>query len=250
MSWRRFLKRKYWDAERRLEIASYLETETADNIARGLSPAEAASSARRTFGNATLVREEIYRMNTISWLETVAQDLRHAARLLAKSPGFAVVAIVSLALGIGANTAIFQLIDAVRLRSLPVRDPHELAEIKIVGGNGGVGMNDPHGDLTRPIWEEIRRSHPSFSGVFAWSEHQEIVGEGRKAGPVRSLFVTGDTFRTLGVQPWRGRSIGSDDEHACPGSTVMVSHAYWQTKLGSREIDANTKLIVDGSPVQ
>jgi predicted permease len=250
MSWRRFLKRKHWDLERRLEIASYLETETADNIARGMTPSEAASAARRTFGNPTLIREEIYRMNTVSWLESIAQDLRYGARLLAKSPGFTVVAVVSLALGIGANTAIFQLIDAVRLRSLPVQNPHELAEIKIVGGNGGMGMNDAYGELTRPMWEEIRRSHPSFSGVFAWSKYQKIVGEGGDADPVNALIVTGDAFRTLGVQPWRGRSIGPDDEHACPDSTVMVSHAYWQSKLGSRELDANTKLIVDGVPAQ
>jgi putative ABC transport system permease protein len=138
------------------------------------------------------------------------------------------------------------LIDAVRLRSLPVQNPGELAEIKIAGGNGGMGMNDAYGVLTRPMWEEIRRSHPSFSGVFAWSKRQEIVGEGSNAEPVNSLVVTGDLFRTLGVQSWRGRSIGPDDEHACPDSTVMVSHAYWQSKLGSRELDANAKIIVDG----
>ena len=250
MNWRRFLKRKYWDGERRLEIASYLENETADNIERGMTSAEAAAAAHRTFGNTTLIREEIYHMNTVSWLESISQDLRHGARLLAKSPGFTVVAVVSLALGIGANTAIFQLVDAVRLRSLPVQNPHELAEIKIVGGNGGMGMNDAYGVLTRPMWEEIRRSHPSFSGVFAWNKHQEIVGEGGGAEQVSSLFVTGDLFRTLGVQAWRGRSIGPDDEHACPDSTVMVSHAYWQSKLGSRKIDPNVKLIVDGALVQ
>jgi predicted permease len=250
MSWRRFLKRRYWDAERRLEIDAYLEAETADNIARGMAAAEAAAAARRTFGNATLIREEIYRMNTVSWLESIAQDVRYGARLLAKSPGFTVVAVASLALGIGANTAIFQLVDAVRLRRLPVQNPHELAEIKITGGNGGIGLNDAHGELTRPIWEEIRRSHPSFSGVFAWGVQQQIAGKGSNAEPVNSLMVSGDLFRTLGVQPWRGRSIGPDDEHTCPDSTVMVSHAFWQGKLGSREIDSDTKLIVDGAAAQ
>ena len=247
MSWQRFLKRKYWDAERRLEIASYLETETADNIERGMTPTEAAAAARRTFGNATLIREDIYHMNTVSWLESISQDLRYGARLLAKSPGFTLVAVISLALGIGANTAIFQLVDAVRLRSLPVQNPQELAEIKIIGGNNGMGLNDSYGVLTRPMWEEIRRSHPSFSGVFAWSKDQAIVGQGSSAEPVNSLIVTGNLLRTLGVQPWRGRSIDPDDEHACPDITVMVSHAYWQSKLGSREIDTNAKLMVDGA---
>jgi hypothetical protein len=199
MSWRRFLERKYWDAERRLEIASYLETETADNIARGMTPAEAAAAARRTFGNPTLIREEIYQMNTVSWLESLAQDLRYGARLLGRSPGFTVVAIASLALGIGANTAIFQLIEAVRLRSLPVQNPQQLAEIKIVGGHRGMGMNDAYGELTRPMWEEIRRSHPSFSGVFAWTKRQDIVGEGGNAEAANSFFVTGDLFQTLGA---------------------------------------------------
>ncbi len=215
-----------------------------------MNPAEAAAVARRRFGNVTLIREEIYHMNTVSWLETISQDLRYGARLLAKSPGFTVVAVVSLALGIGANTASFQLIDAVRLRSLPVQSPRELAEIKIAGGNNGIGLNDSYGVLTRPIWEEIRRNHPSFSGVFAWNRRQEIVGDGSSTEPVISLFVTGDLFRTLGVQAWRGRSIGPEDEHACPDSTVMVSDAYWQRKLGSRQIDGSTKLIVDGALAQ
>jgi hypothetical protein len=88
--------------------------------------------------------------------------------------------VLSLALGIGANTAIFQLLNAVRLRSLPVRNPHELAEVKIVGGNHGMGVtNGPYNELTRPMWEEIRRDHPAFSGVFAWSMQGMSVGEGK-----------------------------------------------------------------------
>ncbi len=108
-------------------------------------------------------------MNTIGWLESTWQDLHYAARVLRLSPGFTVVAILSLALGMGANTAIFQLLDAVRLRSLPVQNPRELVELRIVGGNRGMGMNQQYGELTRPLWETIRDKQQAFSGMFAWS---------------------------------------------------------------------------------
>lgn len=152
MSWRRFLRRDWWDRERAREIDSYLETETAENIERGMTPVEAAAAARRKFGNPSLVREEIYRMNSMGRLESIWQDVRYGVRQLRINPGFSLVAIVSLALGIGANTAIFQLLDAVRLRSLPIRNPGELAEVKIAGGNHGMGVNGDYGELTRPIW--------------------------------------------------------------------------------------------------
>jgi hypothetical protein len=134
----------------------YLEIETTENIAQGMTPADAPRPIRRKFGNPALLREEIYRMNTVGWLERIWQDSRYGARQLRLSPGFTAVAIASLGLGIGANTAIFQLLDAVRLRSLPVKNPGELAEVKIVGGNGGMGMNNGYGELTRPQWLELR----------------------------------------------------------------------------------------------
>ena len=123
MSWLRFFDRDRWDAERARELQAHLEIETDENLERGMTPDEARYAARRKLGNATLIREEIYRMNSIGFIETLWQDLRFGARLLRLNPGFALVAIASLALGIGANTAIFQLLDAVRLRSLPVRNP-------------------------------------------------------------------------------------------------------------------------------
>src|SRR5579864_9247032 len=102
----------------------------------------------------------------MSWLTSTWQDVRQGACLLYRSPAFTLVAVVSLALGIGANTAIFELLDAVRLRSLPVRNPQELAEIRIVGGNHGMGLNQQYGELTRPLWEQIHRQQQAFSGMF------------------------------------------------------------------------------------
>ena len=179
MSWIRFLKRARWDKERSKEIDAYLEIETADNIARGMTPADARSAAHRKFGNPTLIREEIYRMNTVTWFESIVQDLRHGLRTMIANPGFSLIAILSLALGIGANTAIFQLVDAVSLRTLPIKNPRELAQIEIIGGNRGMGLTDGFSDLTRPMWEEIRRDHSPFSGVFAWSTERISVGEAR-----------------------------------------------------------------------
>jgi predicted permease len=250
MSWRRFLKRRWWDDERAREIAAYLENETADNIARGMPPAEAAAAAHRKFGNPVLVREEIYRMNTIGWLESTWQDLRYAARTLRLSPGFAAVAILSLALGIGANTAIFQLLDAVRLRSLPVVKPGELAEVKIVGGNHGMGMNQDYGELTRPIWQTIAGKPQAFSGMFAWSINQPYIGRGSDMRHVNALSVSGDFFRILGVRPWRGRLLTTEDAGACPTTRAVVSYSYWQSHLAGREPGPDNRLIVGDDSVE
>jgi predicted permease len=250
MSWRRYLKRHWWDDERAREIAAYLENETIDNIARGMPPMEAAAAARRKFGNPAGVREEIYRMNTLGWVESTWQDLRYAARTLRLSPGFAAVAIVSLALGIGANTAIFDLMDAVRLRSLPVQNPRELAEVKIVGGNHGFGMNQRYGELTRPIWQVIHDRQQSFSGMFAWTVNQRYVGRGSEMRSFNGLWVSGDFFRVLGVRPWRGRLLTPDDAGACPVTHAVVSYSYWQSHMAGREPGPGTKLFADNDMVE
>ena len=184
-------------------------------------------------------------------IEAVWADVRYAGRSLRRSPGFAVVAALSLALGVGANTAIFQILDAVRLRSLPVRSPHELAEVRIVGGNGGMGLNSgPYGRLTRPIWEELRDHQQAFSGAFAWSAGDVRVGPFSDLRRAKGLRVSGEFFGALGVQPWRGRLLLPEDEAvACPASRAVVSYAYWQREMGGREVGRETRLIVDGDPV-
>src|SRR5208282_4280314 len=126
MSWIRFFRRRYWDEERARELDAYLEAETDENIARGMSPEEARYAAHRKLGNTTLIREEIYHMNSLGWLDTFWQDVCYGLRQLRRSPGFTAVAVLTLALGIGANTAIFTLVDALVLRPLPVADPDRL----------------------------------------------------------------------------------------------------------------------------
>src|SRR5262245_19440657 len=131
MSLSRFFRRSHWDDERARELEAHLAIEADENIARGMSPQAARLAARRKLGNTTLVREEIYQMNTVAFLDSAWRELKYGARLLRMNPGFAAVAILSLALGVGSNTAIFQLLDAVRIRTLPIDRPSELVEIRI-----------------------------------------------------------------------------------------------------------------------
>jgi len=177
-------------------------------------------------------------------------DLRYGLRQLLKDPGFTTVAVFILALVIGANTAIFQLLDAVRLRTLPIQKPHELVEVKIVGGNRGMGLNPAqYGGLTRPIWQEIRDAQQAFSGAFAWSSGDVRVGKGSELRRADGLWATGDFFRVLGVRPWQGRLLLPEDEAGtCPATKAVVSHSYWQSHMGARDLNVDNRLIVDGEP--
>jgi ABC-type antimicrobial peptide transport system permease subunit len=171
------------------------------------------------------------------------QSLRYALRQLQLNPTFALVVIASLALGIGANTAIFQLLDAVRLRNLPIHDPKELAEIKIVGGYRGFGVtNSQYAQLTRPIWKEIKQHHEPFSGVFAWSTQGQNIGKGSESRPVRALEVSGEFFPVLGILPWRGRLFAPEDEQSS-----CTSYPYWQSQMRGREFSGNDTLLIEGT---
>jgi predicted permease len=178
------------------------------------------------------------------------QDLRYALRQLRKSPGFTAVAILMLALGIGGNTSIFQLLAAIRLRALPVQNPQELAEVKIVGGNRGMGLNQQYGELTQPLWREIRERQQAFSGMFAWSMNQRYVGRGSEMRHFNALWVSGSFFPVLGVRPWRGRLLVAGDEGMCPVTHAVASYSYWQRELGGRDLAAGIKLIANDDLVE
>jgi predicted permease len=179
----------------------------------------------------------------------IVQDLSFALRMARRSPVFSITAIVTLALGIGANTAVFQLMEEVGFRRLPVSRPGELAEVRIVGGNGGIGVNpNDYGQLTRPIWEQLRAHQEAFSGAFAWTSWTARVGERSDLRRASAISVSGDFFSVLGIAPSRGRLIDARDESpTCPSSTAVVSHSYWQRQLGAREPSPDTKVRVDGA---
>ncbi len=162
------------------------------------------------------------------------QDLRFGVRMLLKNKGFTAVAVLSLALGIGANTAIFQLLDAVRLRTLPVADPQELGEVRLADTKGVRGgfANSPFPTLTNPIWELIRDRQEAFSGIFAWGTDTVNLAQGGEVRSARMLYVSGDCFNTLGVEPVLGSLFtATDDKRGCaPG--VVLSHEFWQREYG------------------
>ena len=249
----RFFRRKRWDAERSRELASYLQMETDENLARGLSPEEARYAARRKLGNPTLIREEIYTMNSLGSLEALWQDLRYGIRALRLNPGFAAVALLSLALGIGANTAIFQLLDSVRLRMLPVSHPQELAEVRVNSTHGRTGnFFNWHSMLTYAQWEQIRDHHAAFSGVFAWAPDQFNLAPRGEVHLVPGIWVSGDFFNVLGVQPLLGRTFNTaDDQRGCgAGPGAVVSYSFWQRELGGDASAIGRKLTIDYHPVE
>ena len=249
MSIWRFLHRARWDAERAREIETYLGIEIDENIARGMTPEDARRAAYRKFGNPTLIREEIYRMNTISFLETLWQDLRYGARLLRGNPTFAVVAILTLALGTGANTAIFQLVDAVRLRTLPVKNPHELVEIVINthdrGRTGRFVSRRPR--LTMPLFEQIASQQRVFSGIAAWTAVTFDLASGGESRPAAGIWVNGDFFQTLGVNAQIGRLITrADDRRDCTAPPAVLSDGFWRAEYGANAGVIGRQITFDG----
>jgi putative ABC transport system permease protein len=187
-------------------------------------------------------------MKSFRFVEAIWQDLRYGVRVLVMNPSFAVVAILSLALGIGANTAIFQLLDAVRLRTLPVKNPQELAMVQIANRDWASGrFSGRNPGITNPMWEQIRDRQQGFSGIFAWGTDSLNLASGGQARYARSLFVSGDFFNVLGVPPLLGRLFNAaDDRRGCGSPGVVISYPFWQREFGGDRGAIGRKLSLEG----
>ena len=180
-------------------------------------------------------------------------DLLFGARLLRKNPGFAIVAILSLALGIGANTTIFQLLDAVRLRTLPVKNPQQLARVKIVDSPHCCHGDSysPDADLTGGLWNGLREQQQGFSRIAAWAPTRRNLGQGGEARYANTLMVSGEFFDVLGVQPLLGRLLSpADDYRGCGAQGAVLSYPFWQREFGGRPEALGSKLTLSGQPFQ
>ena len=175
-------------------------------------------------------------------LDTLWQDSRHAIRALRNDPGFAAVTALSLALGIGANTAIFSLIDAVMLKTLPVSHPEQLLQVTAGGGGGGYFSN--------PVWEQIRDRQDVFSGIGAYCRWAFDLASGGEARHVDGAYVSGGFFETLGVPAVLGRTLTpEDDRRGCPGRAVLT-HGFWQREYGGRTDILRRSISIDRHPFE
>jgi predicted permease len=252
MTWlARFLRKKRLEAQLQKELREHLERQLADYIRGGLSEAEARRKARLVFGGIEQIKEQCRDARGTLWLESTVQDLRLALRTLRKNPGFTFTALCTLALGIGANTAIFQLLDAVRLRTLPVPDPQSLALIQIEGANQGFGVSDRSTSLSYPVWERIRREQQGFSGVLAWNAGAFDIGTGPSIRIVKGLVVTGGFFSTLGITAVRGHLFSEAQRGtSCGIPGAVISYGFWQSEFGGRDSAIGSKLIVQDRPTE
>jgi len=240
----RFFRRRYWDEERKRELEAYLEAETDENMARGMSPEEARHAAHRKLGNTTLIREEIYHMNTLGWLETIWQDLRLALRTLRKNPSFTAVAVLTLALGIGANTAIFSVINAVMLRMLPVRDPEGLAQIAYQGRHNNQAFVSE--TFSYPMFKELRERNQVFTGM-AVAREWPFAESGPEPPRWTGQLVSANFFSVLGVNAVVGRIFAVDEDKGVH-PVVVISYALWTSRFGRDPAAVGRKMTLGDVP--
>jgi len=177
------------------------------------------------------------------------KDLRYGLRALRLSPGFTLIAILTLALGIGANTAIFQLIDAIRLRTIPVKNPEELATVRIADRHWGSGQfSGPYSQLSFPMWQQIRDRQQGFAQIAAWSAQRFNLATGGEIRYANVLRVSGEFFQVLGVEPFLGRLLGpADDQPGCALGAANISYAFWQRNFGGDPSIVGKRLSLDGN---
>jgi putative ABC transport system permease protein len=212
----------------------YHLAETVDRlVAGGMRENEARREARLRLGNYSLQKENTRDMNVAGWLEATRADLVYGLRQLRLNPGFAGIAVLSLALGIGANTTIFQLVDAIRLKMLPVKKPLELVSIDFEKGATRAGnWYGRSANLTYAQWDQIRARQRAFSGVMAWSADRFNLANGGEPRYAEGLYVSGEFFHDLGVDAVLGRTFTAQDDSASCRAGVVLSYAFWQREFG------------------
>ena len=235
------------DRELDEELGAYLEMAAAEKMKQGMSRMEALRSVRLERGSVEVSKEVVRSGGWETFVETCWRDLCFAIRMLRKSPGFTAVAVLTLGLGIGSNTAIFSLINAVMLRVLPVYEPEALLQLNIENPRR---PGAPSIGFTNPLWEQIRDRQNVFSDVFSWSEDRFDLAQGGAVQLVHSMWISGNFFSALRIRPAAGRLIaGADDYRGCPAETVL-SYGFWQDHYGGTSSAIGSTLSLNRQPFQ
>src|SRR4030095_2366740 len=201
---------------------------------------EARQAALRTFGNALAVRQQLAEARPLHFWQTLSQDVRYAARLLRRSPGLTATIVFTLALAIGANAAIFSLVEAVLLRMLPVREPHSLVIVRALGRQG------TRDSFSHTDYEWLRDHNNAFSGLSASAVWNMKLDAGDHKERVTAELVSGNYFALLGVEPAAGRTITVDDDRQ--GRLIAVlSHGFWQRSFAGRDDALGRSLRLNGA---
>ena len=225
------------------EMRFHVDERTDEYVRAGMTREEARRAALRRFGNVTLAKERARDVDTVRWLADLGRDVRYAIRALRKSPEFALAAVLSLALGIGANAAVFSLVNTVLLRALPVPEAGRLVAMSGAGFNGG-------STWTYAIWNEVRQRAHLFDGALACSDPQRftLTQPGGETQTVDALFVSGDFFKTLGVPPLIGRTFAPADDVRGREPVAIISNGLWRTHFGGAANILGTPVVVEGVP--
>lgn len=247
MNWRRFFRREQADAELRQELESYLEITTGDYAARGMDAEAARAAARRKLGNSTLIREEIYRMNTIPFFDSLSAALRYWFRTLRREPMFVAAAVLTLALSIGATTAIFSVVNGVLIKPLPYPDADELVGVSHFAP--GMGLDKPFG-MSPSMMFTYREEGHVFQSIGGWSPNAATVTGLAEPERTRTLLVTFGTLQSLNVPPLLGRRLSQEDDTPGAPEVVLLSYGYWQRRFGGDQGVIGRGITVDSRPRQ
>lgn len=252
---RSFFRREPLDQELEAEMAGHLELAIDENLQRGLSPEEARRQALIRFGGVQQAKERHREARSLPRFEALLRDARFALRTLRRSPGFAAVAVLTLALGIGANTAIFTLVNAVMLRSLPVAKPGELWSLgDDRAGGGGGGFVDDVSAYSYQSYEYLRDNTPEFSELAAFQSGEMDLSV-RRSGDLRPAehyygkLVSGNYFKTFGISAIAGRTITGDDDQPNSSSVAVMSYRTWHDHFASDPSVVGATFTLKGVPV-
>jgi macrolide transport system ATP-binding/permease protein len=226
------------------EIAFHLEQRAEELIAGGMPPKQALRQARLEFGAAERVKDECREAHGFPFLETLVRDVRYALRGFRKNPGFAAVAVLSLAMAIGANTAIFSLLYDALYDRLPVKQPRELVQVLMSSPRGSRWSN-----LDYPEALPLAEPKAAFSGMVCWSPSEMNLHFARRAAErVKAQAVSGNYYSMLGVTAYAGRTILSEDDRQGAPPVAVLSYQYWQSKLGRDSSILGQAVSLNGVP--